>query len=310
MAVNNLIFSFLNPVKFTKLVPDQVAQYVSKHMDDWPFVSTIYKWEQATHYCQPWQLSDNIRLQLQSNSGPINLKVVNQDEVAVHDVNFVQKQQNDDDATLFIYEIDLALSIFSEGGYYLKISIGNPVSVVYVSEPLVFSELIENTVTLEFKHWRFYQDIVFETGFSPSIRIPATLKPKSFASKDTIYEDQPLNLTMVKSVPYRIWELSIGGARGIPDYLADKLNRVFGCSTLKIDGKLYTKNEGAKLEPSDLENYPMRGWTIELREKLNRSSRIFVDDVAVDQNAYTIVTVDTKGFGTMPGGPAFVEDVI
>ncbi len=106
------------------------------------------------------------------------------------------------------------------------------------------------------ENYRYYNDIIFETGFPPSLRVLGKIKYKSPASRDTIYEDQVLNQSILNSVPFRIWELTIGGSSGIPDYLIDKVNRILGCSNLLIDGRLFTKSEGAKLEERALEDYP------------------------------------------------------
>lgn len=298
MPTNFLHNSFLNPVKFTKQTPDVNASYNSKHIDDWQFRSTIFEFQQDTVFNEAFQQSDSIRIQLQSNYGPINLKMTSSSGGVVYDQNFTQMQQSVDDTTLFIYQIDVPLNSYAAGCYQLKMTIG---SDVFLSEPISIDTAIPNSLLLEYSHFEHYQDIIFETGFAPMIRIPGFLIFKTPASKDTMFEDQVLNETMLKSIPYRIFDLFIGSEQGVPDYFIDKINRILGCSSLLIDGKYYSKNDGSKLADTGVEYSPVRGWQIEMREAKNRSSLVYQNDVVLPSIG-AVINVDSKGFGHDAGG--------
>ena len=121
-------------------------------------------------------------------------------------------------------------------------------------------------------------------------------------SKESFFEDEPLNPSIEDYKPYDVYELVVGGPTGIPDWLAKRLNRIIGCSTLKIDVRQYVKAEGAKWEPASEQNYPMRSWSIELREAINSSSAIHEEDAIVHGNIHIIATVNSKGFGLNDAG--------
>lgn len=106
----------------------------------------------------------------------------------------------------------------------------------------------------------FFEYRVFE------YRVEGGFYPKSLtpASNDTIYEEQQAQLDTLYSMPYDTYKLVIGGSAGIPDSFIQKLNRALSCDQIEVDGVRYTKTEGAKLEPSELDNYPFRSWSIVL----------------------------------------------
>jgi hypothetical protein len=312
MPTLRLYQPFLNPVHFTKMTPDQVPQYLSKHMDDWQFPDTILPWEQRVCFHQCWQTSDSIRLQFMSNYSPLNLKLIRYaDDVVVYDVNLAQVLQNMDDPTYYIYQADVALNPFPAGYYYLKLTVGSGGVLILVSGIMEISEIIENTLLLGYQHRRYRADTFFETGFAPTFRIHGTLKMKEPRSIDTVYEDQEANLEMIKSVPYQVMNLSIGGSEGIPSWVIKRINFMLGCSSFRVDGRYYTKNESAKLEESTEEFYPMSGWSIEMREKLNRSSIIYENELVVDGSIVVVANVDSKGFAPNDSGGSVyqVEDI-
>jgi hypothetical protein len=302
---NTLYVPYLIPVKFHELDPLEVAQYNSKFMDAVEYIETVESWKEMQPYYQPWQQSDTIKLQVMSNYAPISIKLIGENDSEVHQDNMVQVKENAHDPGMFIYELSIALSTIDEGWYYLKLECGNPVALTLVSEPLCIKETHSNSLLLTYAHPSYYGDVVFETGYDPEMRVNGKVTFKSPASKDTFFEDQVLNMTLLNSVPFRIYDLILGDSYGIPDYLIDKLNRILGCSDLIIDGIAFTKNEGAKLEDKEVEDYPLRGWTIELREKLNRHSRYYQNEQAQDRIAAVVLNVDSKGFGNNQGGTVY-----
>lgn len=306
--MNTLLFSNYNPVQFYKEVPDENAQYNSRHMDDWYFSDTILPWQERLNFCQPWQRNDLIQMQLQCNYGPVNLQLFNSDGLLIDTVAFQQIMANENDPTLFIYELALSMAVYPVGCYYFKMTFGSPVVLTLKSETFILSEKHENSLLLNYSHYRMYGDLVFESGFTSSLRIPATLRFKGPASVDTIYKDQVLNAQLVRSVPFRVWILAIGGSEGIPDIMADKIFGILGCSNLQVDGKYYTKNEGATMEPNEQDNYPMRGWNIELVPKLNRTQRVYENEISQDALVAVLINSDSKGFG-LGSGQIVVQDV-
>lgn len=309
MPTNTLIYPHINGLTVYKAVPDTDDRFLSKHMDDWQFSDTILPWEEITDWCQPWMTSDTIKLQLQSTYGPVNLKMYRvDDDVLIDTIPFVNIISNFNNTDLRIYEVDVDLSTYDEGCYYFQITFGSPVALTLRTNNIELSEIIENTLLLEYKHPSFREDMIFETGIFPSCRIPGCIKYERTASKSTVYEDQPLNNEVLRSVNYRISKLYIGideygQGSGIPDHFADKITRMIGCSDLLLDGRYYAKkSEGDDLEAKDSEGYPMRGWTIDLRDKFNRASKHYVNEIGQNAQVAVIVNVDSKGFGNSNSG--------
>jgi hypothetical protein len=288
------IIPYINPIKFYKKGFTPQAQFNSKHLNDVPFEEQLYLWQQKVIFKQPWQLNDSIRLQFRSELGPVVWKLYTSDGALKDQDNLDQVLQNADNPGEYVYQADIALSIYDPGCYYLEVEFGDDLTIF--SETLEFSNLIENSLLLQYKHSSYREEVMFETGVDFMIRIYARMIFKTPASKDVVYEDQELNETMVDSKSYHLWELQLSDERGIPDWLIIILNGILGCDYLLADGRFYTKSEGSKLEESKIDNYAMRGWKTELREQLNRRAEIFDTAGSTNQGHSLILNTDSKGF--------------
>lgn len=287
--------SILNPLEFYDEAFVQQAQFKSKNINDVPFVDTIYDWDQPTLFKQIFQLNDSIRLQVRSETGPITWKLYTCTGSLVTSNTFDQLQENADAPGEFVYQADIDLSIFSAGIYIFKIEIGSAEKTLF-SEPIEFSESYENSLLLQYSNSSFKDDILFELSFNPVIRLKGRLFYKQPGSKDTVFEDQVLNETIISSSSFDLWELQLSDEFGIPDWLIRKLNMILGCDEIIIDGRYFTKSEGSKLEPNAVEGYPMRGWKVELREQLNRRSKYYTSSGTTNLGIAVVLNTDSKGF--------------
>jgi len=303
--MNNIIkIPYINPIKYTEVGYDQLPEYLSKHMDDYPYIDAIRDYEQQVPFWQQWGNTDSIRQQLYSNIGPVTQNVIDCQGNVLLSSNWQQKQEDANNPTLFLYESDLDLSPFT-GVFFLQLDFNGLYSLI--SEPQIISPVLTDTLLVEFTNTRFYENMIFEDGFNPMLRIAGQLKFKEPGSKRLVYEDDPLNAEILDAKNFRIWTLLIGGVGGLPDYLVDKVNRILGCDGLRIDGKYFTVDPGGKLDQEGLENYPMRGWKIDMREKMNRSSKYFSTDVNTDNQIVMIANVDSKGFIRDDSGGSFFQ---
>lgn len=283
--------------------PDRPAKYNSKDFEDYDFRDTILPWEQYTGFCQPWQLNDTIALQLQTNVGPVNFILKDwKTDLVIDTIQFDQLLQNVADPELYIYECSIPLDIYEPGNYYVVLQFGGGIFEVRTGM-LEFAELHENTLLFEYKHYEFREDLIFETGFFPSCRVPAVKEYAGPKQKSTTYEDQVLNTTALRNIKYRTWKLFIGLGKGIPDYFADMIGGIIGCSTFMIDGKYYTVPSDAEMEPNKIANVALKWWSIEpLREKFARGSRTYENDDPIDAQIAVMVNSDSKGFGNSNTG--------
>jgi hypothetical protein len=292
--IPQILLPYQNPLKFHKINPDLIPQYVSKHFELFPYADTIKAWETKRPYYQPWQLNDSICQQIEANYGPIAYELIDVDGRVWASGNFVQLMSSTSGDNFNVLELNLPLNTFNEGIYFLTIE------NILISEPLKFLANQKNTVLLEYKHHQYTGDIVWATGFAPSVRVRGTVQPESTSSKDSFFEDQLLNLTLEDSKPFEVYKFLIGGSSGIPFWFAKKLGRILGCSTLMIDGHQYTRNAD-KLDPLTLDNYPMRSYSIELRDTINRGSLVIENDHIIQNKTSMIVLVNGEGFGMNNG---------
>lgn len=305
----NTIYSpRLNPIKYYKIDPGQLPQYLSKHFDDWQFKNTIRDFEQPVDFYQPWIFEDSIRQQFISNFKPLTLQLLNCKGKVIYETPFQNMQQHFRLPDFYIRqsELDLgSLTGLEEGLYYFKIK-----ELDWISEPQEILEYHPNTVYAEYSSSdNYYEGVIFGSPIVMSLRIPSILKYKSPGSVDTIYTDQNEAETMLHSVPFRVWRFIVGGIGGVPPYFIDKVARITGCDNLKLDGRQYTKAQGAAWEESGLDNYPMSGWAIDLRELLNRNSDVEENDITLLGKASMMLIQDSKWFGLDDNGNDFLEFV-
>jgi len=116
--------------------------------------------------------------------------------------------------TYYIKQIAVSLAGFDPGKYFFVRDTGG---VLTYSEPFEILDAEDSgimltnqnpTLYIEYSHYESYQGVKFFTPFAPSIRVPAVLRYKSPGAKDNVYEDQLLNMTLVNSVPFRIFDFT------------------------------------------------------------------------------------------------------
>lgn len=107
------------------------------------------------------------------------------------------------------------------------------------------------TLVYEYKNSQNEFSVLFSTGIEFAIVVEGAIADYEPGFEDVIYEDQYHNTTKLNSIPYRQFTLYAGSATGfagMPTYMGDKLNWVFSCDQIKIDGKYYQNTDGSKWE--------------------------------------------------------------
>ena len=311
MPTYTTILSHINPVEFWDKNYSQQAQFNSRHINDYKLPDTLLPWQERAGFRQVWQTNDSIRLQVRTDAGPVTWRLYNCDNVQVDTDAFVQVLQNFDNPAEYIYQSDIDLSVYTEGTYYLQLEVGSPVNLFLISDYFELSEICDNSLLLNYRNSSFKDDVLFETGFAPVIRIKGHLQYKEPGSKDVVYEDQVLNETVIESKAFDLWDLFLSDELGIPDYMVRKLNGILGCDTLIIDNRYYARSEGSRLEAIAIEYYPLRGWRIELREQLNRRAKYYSSSGSTNLGLSVLLNTDSKGFidGESGGSVFQIEDI-
>jgi hypothetical protein len=269
-----VIVSQLNPVNFLNMDRINLEKYFSLHMDDYMNYSRLNIYQQGFYsFKQIWGQMDALRLQVISDAGQPTISFLNCNGSQIVSFTMDEILVNETTPTFKMYEKSYSFSIVPNGVFYIKLVSGQ---LSLISEPMLMSDELSNTLLIEYKNRSFYQNMIFENGFFSTIRINGLLKYQKPGSKNTMYEDQILDMVMLKSKPYRIWNLIVGFQTPVADFFIDKLNRVFGCSSVMIDGKYFALGEESKWEEIEsVNNGAFKIYSIELREMVNKNSKVF-----------------------------------
>lgn len=319
----NFDVSILNPLRLFQLSDSNGASsqtinyatfdanYQTRPFDKDFFARNIPNYDRQTTYCQPYQQGDVLRLQFlglqnDNTNNQYLLDILNTSGQSV--LTASPTQGVTPIGGQYITEFSVPLIGVAEGEYfvsirYRKFLAGSYTYTYLISEPINVKQSHENTLLFEYENSYNTQGIIFEQLSAPfHFRVHSALTELNPDSKFTTYEDEPLNLEMLSGTPFRLWTLGIGGnGNPIPQWVADKIERITLCDTLKIDGKLYTRNEGAKLEANRKQRTPLFSWKIALREKIN-DNNLYISDYQANK----IITADVvEGVGMI-----YVRDLV
>lgn len=190
-------------------------------------------------------------------------------------------------------------SVAPVGVYFLKMTIEdlNGQTVLY-SEPIYLTDDTSKLVTISYTHDENDFDRVFVgNNVVPSIlRIEGGMKSEGLqpGGKFTMFQDQDYNSVVLQSQPYNVEKWTFGPSEGVPNHIADLINRIFGLSNVTIDGVQYSRNEGSKLERTGETEYPLAGWSLDLIKSLNPYSAEFATSAAAFTADNTSITADSN----------------
>jgi hypothetical protein len=298
MAENFTDIPLLNPVRW---VPKTTPIY--KRFDNTLFYYLIRNFEQKVQYPQKWVEGDVIKLHIQSNHSPIQVDLIDcaGRGISSYTANVVP-------TTLVnpgfqTYEVQIPVTGWDKKKtYQFILNAGFDETLIqFESEYQQMLDSDENT--LLFTYWNSFnkEDVVFDTGVKFDFRCEAFIQRPKPKSKRTLWEDQPLNLRTINAIPYVQPKLIVGSGKGVPDWVADKINRIFCCDNTLVNAMQYTAVDGAELEANEEENYPMAGWSMDIRPTNNKYSLRGTNSNSPAENFFVVRNIDTKAFGTFNG---------
>jgi hypothetical protein len=164
-----------------------------------------------------------------------------------------------------VLTVDIPLWNIDEGLYHMIID-NNTLDVPIASNYFEVKKEHEYSKRIIYKHRSYSHDVYWEHS-TFMIRVQCDLVDYTPLNKAYVYEDQPMNLTLVSGTAYNERVLYIGsnGIR-ISDGFAEKINNIFMCDTIRINDVDYTITEGSKLEPTRIEESAIATYKIRLRE--------------------------------------------
>ncbi len=120
-------------------------------------------------------------------------------------------------------------------------------------------------------------------------------------SNRTVWEDQPMNLTTIQGIPYREFQFLMGDSYGVPEYMADKMNRYFCLDNLQLNGVYYTQVSGASWERKEADLYARYGYSTDMRQQKNGVSLVGENNNSPAESFMVVYNINTRAFGTFNG---------
>ena len=241
---------------------------------DW-YYRTLKEYEQKQPYVQPFQQSDTIRVQWIGSNTSAHYDHIKLLDSNGSDTGVSISVGSSVVGSNTLYTITLPLWNINEGKYFLSVY-HHPASndrTYIIFEPFYVKQVHIKTVRIDYYNSFNDQSVIYPTSaYIPQLRVHGCITDVTNDSKFNVYEDQPMNLEMVSGIPYRTFELTLGGSKGIPQWYADIIERALLTDTLTIDGIAYTRAEGAKLEAKKEAGKPLNMYTIKLRERYNTAT--------------------------------------
>lgn len=146
------------------------------------------------------------------------------------------------------------------GSYILQFRIARYSRIIAWAPFCIVSEL-PDSVLFTYTNYRDDFDTVFDTEID--YRVEAVWLPAdaAFLVNAENFHDQNGIAHQLSALPYETRILTIGGginAFGVPNWVARKVNNIFSCSSVYIDGEEYVRSDGATPERIDIAtDYPL-----------------------------------------------------
>lgn len=296
---NQIYIPFSNPVDFYEVDKAELPQYISRHMDDVWLKDQLEEYETPVRYTQKWRTDDAIPFQYTSNFASIQVQLIDCQQNVILTQVVTQKRINKFISGYYLYENTISLANVPEGIYFILLKLGGGTKRM-ISEPQEVNNSIPGTLLFEYSNSRYHGDIVYETGIQFAFRIEGKFRNYQPESERTAYIDQKHNPTILNAIPFNTWEIIFGKNKGISDWAARKLNWIFSCDNVRIDGKPYAVVEDSQLDPNEFDPvYKLRSWTLRVQEGYNRASKIVGVEVDTTKRLLVGIAVDSTLFGDL-----------
>jgi hypothetical protein len=294
-----LTIPHLCPVQFVPLNPEQNAKYHFVHMDDNWFANQVKFYIGEARYFQKWQTNDDARIQVRTNGlGPLRMDLYNCDGQIVRTIEMDQVNTPAIVSPNALFEGTMSFAALPEGTYAIVLTAGSgETQAQFISEIIDLRISWDMTLLFEYRNNRNKQSVVFSEGYYPSFRVEGWLSDFEPASRFAVYEDQPADIQLLNGIPFRRYKLNIGNNQGVPPWVIDKINRIMLLTDTKIDGRAFTRNADAQFEKVDVPGWPMKYWTLDVREAQNRDSSTLSINGELNSNLTVVYNIDTKAFG-------------
>jgi hypothetical protein len=167
-----------------------------------------------------------------------------------------------------------------EGFFQLEVVATFPDGQVYnyLSEWLDVKSTHPDSVLIEYFNSTNDYDIYFSANPVLQLRLPAYRRMSTPQFEDVNYRDQNVNLKLLSSRSYRMFDFFIGYNGGISDFHVDKVRFATQCDILKIDDKRYIKSDSGEFSVTPIPNYPLYKLEMQIEEYNPKEAGTFFKD--------------------------------
>lgn len=305
----------INPVQFywvQRPVPAGKNQYFM--WEDW-FKNQVPAWYAPASYKAKWQRTDNIYLQVSANFGPITWQVLDCSRRILMEGDFVKIEGTPSGKLYDFYDATIQMAapeMSSVSEFYIVINgadDGETVLAQWLSEPLLLADSITETLAFKYKFDKGYYHEVWFTGNNEfTFRIESRIKDYQPGAVMKTYVDQQVNTTQLSRYASDQYTLSVGHSYGVPDYMIKKLNNIFDCPYVYIEGVQFTLADGAAWEPIRVDYYALYGWATSIVP--SRNLYYEYSDSSLDDQVAIAYNIDGKVIGIFNGQAATTDTLI
>lgn len=266
----SIVISQFSSLRFTK---DKVLPFYDK-----------------AQYVQRFAIGEDMRIQFTADSDdPFTAKYTNQAGI---DTNVPVKNIYQD-GELKILEVFFNIP---QSGIYTFSILNGYITVVSAPVCIQAIEDLEDTFLLEYTHRKNDYNTIFEDK-TFRVRFEGGIRPEdiSQALDNNMFRDQRGNPLQTAAIGHQVKILTIGNTNGLPQWVADKVNNIFNCSNVTLDGISIVRNESSVPELVKLNDYyPM------FVHRLNVEQTDEEYHTGIDEYAYVLNTdynrvMDTDG---------------
>lgn len=290
-----------NGINFYEVSPVIIPQYHTRTFDKFPFRETLREWEIPACYCQKFQTNDSCPIQYIANFTGGQFDLINSMGRSFRTVSATPKLQAEDNPGFWAQEGTMAFTGMQEGVYFIQIS--NSGVPLMISEPIHIKEFWPNTLLFQVRNKRFHNDVIFETGIVFNFRVEGNLGRNDPGVFEQFFSDQRASQYILSGRQYTRLLLNVGGNRGVPDWVMDKMSLFFTCSDVGIDGRLYAKASEGEFEFVEEEAYALRSFNMLVVPGVNRVSNIINPDLNVNARLSVIYNIRTAAIYGNMGAP-------
>lgn len=308
IMTQQIFFSRTCPLQFVPYGQTLDPKYHFIHMNtDW-FINQVQFWAFQKDYLQKVQLNQDIPVQCITNGiTVVNLKIYGCDKQlkATVPMNVIAGPLQ---PPYYQLEANINMTTLTlPAGVYYVIGEG-PSGNACITEGLDVRADWPMTLLFEYSNDVNKQSIVFSTGYAGAFRAEGWIDKYTPKSKFTAFEDQPADLELLNAISFDSLRLNIAINDGVPDWVIQKIDRIMLLGNVLIDGKAFTRETDAKWEVKEVEGWPKKYWSIDIRPAFNEDGISFNQDGSLNTDTVVTSTIDLSAFSNnTPTGPQLAQ---